>query len=154
MKCLFTTLLIFTIVNYSSSQTIEKFSIDSGGSSTSAGGVQILYTIGEVAVAEYSASGVAISEGFINGVLSSTLGINDSVISLDNIKVFPNPTSDIINVLTEIELTKIEMYNVLGKRIFESAYFNKINVENFESGIYFLKLSNVNYSEVIRIVVK
>jgi len=48
------------------SQSIEKFSIDSGGASTSAGGVQILYTIGEVAVQEVSTSTLSISEGFIN----------------------------------------------------------------------------------------
>lgn len=47
-------------------QSIEKFSIDSGGASVSAGGIEILYTIGEVAVAERSATGVSVSEGFIN----------------------------------------------------------------------------------------
>lgn len=47
-------------------QTIEKYSIDSGGASTSAGGVEILYTIGEVVVQESSASNFSISEGFIN----------------------------------------------------------------------------------------
>lgn len=48
------------------SQTIEKFSIDSGGASTSAGGIQILYTIGEVNVAESSVGNIQVSEGFIN----------------------------------------------------------------------------------------
>lgn len=48
------------------SQTIEKFSIDSGGGTASAGNIQILYTIGEVNVQELSAGNVQISEGFIN----------------------------------------------------------------------------------------
>ena len=48
------------------SQTIEKFSIDSGGASVSAGGIEILYTIGEVNVAESSTPELSISEGFIN----------------------------------------------------------------------------------------
>lgn len=47
-------------------QSIEKFSIDSGGASTSAGGIQILYTIGEVNVQELSAGSIQVSEGFIN----------------------------------------------------------------------------------------
>ena len=51
-------------------QSIEKFSIDSGGASASAGGIEILYTIGEVAVAERSASGISVSEGFINSSFS------------------------------------------------------------------------------------
>ncbi|WP_178988195.1 hemagglutinin protein [Winogradskyella schleiferi] len=50
-------------------QSIEKFSIDSGGASTTAGGIQILYTIGEVNVQELSSGGISVSEGFINADL-------------------------------------------------------------------------------------
>ena len=57
---------IFFLSTLSFSQSIEKFSIDSGGASASAGGIQILYTIGEVNVQEYSTSTLSVSEGFIN----------------------------------------------------------------------------------------
>ena len=56
--------LSFSVLTYS--QSIEKFSIDSGGASDTEGGIQIVYTIGEVAVQESTVSGVSISEGFIN----------------------------------------------------------------------------------------
>ena len=56
--------LSFSLMIYS--QTIEKFSIDSGGASATAGGIEILYTIGEVNVAERSTPELSISEGFIN----------------------------------------------------------------------------------------
>lgn len=49
-----------------SAQTIQKFSIDSGGASASAGGIQVVYTIGEVNVQEYKKPTMAVSEGFIN----------------------------------------------------------------------------------------
>ena len=64
-----TSILVFTILLnpfLGSSQTIEKFSIDSGGASASAGNLQILYTIGEVNIQELSASSNQVSEGFIN----------------------------------------------------------------------------------------
>ena len=48
------------------SQTIDKFSIDSGGASATAGGIEILYTIGEVNVQELNAGGISVSEGFIS----------------------------------------------------------------------------------------
>ena len=48
------------------SQTIEKFSIDSGGISKIAGNFQVLYTIGEVNVQELSTAMMNVSEGFIN----------------------------------------------------------------------------------------
>jgi hypothetical protein len=63
---LFSLLLTFFLGN---AQTIEKFSIDSGGASASAGNIHILYTIGEVNVQELSTSSVSISEGFINAEL-------------------------------------------------------------------------------------
>ena len=48
------TFLITLLMSFiGNAQTIEKFSIDSGGASTSAGGIQILYTIGEVNVQEF-----------------------------------------------------------------------------------------------------
>lgn len=67
---------IFTVLLipfFGISQTIEKFSIDSGGASTSAGGIQMLYTIGEVNVQELSAEGISISEGFINAALKISI---------------------------------------------------------------------------------
>lgn len=64
-KLIFISVLLFGL-NQTGAQSIEKFSIDSGGASASAGGIQILYTIGEVNVGELSATGVSVSEGFIN----------------------------------------------------------------------------------------
>ncbi|WP_299768125.1 hemagglutinin protein [uncultured Dokdonia sp.] len=46
-------------------QTIDRFSIDSGGASTAAGNISILYTIGEVQIAERNTATLSISEGFI-----------------------------------------------------------------------------------------
>ena len=66
MKTKLTFLITLLISFLSYGQSIEKFSIDSGGASASAGGLQILYTIGEVNVQEYINSTLSVSEGFIN----------------------------------------------------------------------------------------
>ncbi|WP_452230926.1 hemagglutinin protein [Lacinutrix sp. MEBiC02404] len=50
-------------------QTIEKFSIDSGGAIATAGNIEILYTIGELNTQELSTANIQVSEGFINGIL-------------------------------------------------------------------------------------
>lgn len=65
MKKLISFLMLLMVLPIAS-QSIEKFSIDSGGASVTTGGIQILYTIGEVNVQELSAGGISISEGFIN----------------------------------------------------------------------------------------
>jgi len=72
MKTL-TSLFAMLIVTLGHAQSIEKFSIDSGGASVNSGGIQILYTIGEVNVQELSAGGISISEGFINPALNISI---------------------------------------------------------------------------------
>ncbi|WP_296386488.1 hemagglutinin protein [Winogradskyella sp.] len=66
MKTLITLYSLCFVIVFGNAQTIEKFSIDSGGASTTAGGIEIFYTIGEVNVQEYSTPTLSISEGFIN----------------------------------------------------------------------------------------
>jgi len=66
MKKIVIIICVLGCINIGQSQTIEKFSIDSGGASASEGGIQILYTIGEVVVQETTTASFSISEGFIN----------------------------------------------------------------------------------------
>lgn len=60
-------LLIITLIGLKShAQSIDKFSIDSGGAAISAGDLEVLYTIGEINVQESNAGSISVSEGFIN----------------------------------------------------------------------------------------
>lgn len=59
------TFIFLSIFHANNAQTIERFSIDSGGTSATVGGINILYTIGEVQVAERTAATLSVSEGFI-----------------------------------------------------------------------------------------
>ncbi len=59
-------MLAFLSIFYASNaQSIDRFSIDSGGASSTAGGINILYTIGEVQIAERTSATLSVSEGFI-----------------------------------------------------------------------------------------
>jgi hypothetical protein len=49
----------------SNAQSIDRFSIDSGGASTTAGGINIVYTLGSVHIAERTSPTLSHSEGFI-----------------------------------------------------------------------------------------
>jgi hypothetical protein len=58
--------LIFSLSFILQGQTIYKSSIDSGGDTSSNGNIQIMYTIGEVNVQEYSVGNIILSEGFVS----------------------------------------------------------------------------------------
>jgi len=82
----------------------------------------------------------------------TTLGINDSVFDNSNFKVFPNPTSDFLNVQspTNSNISNIKISNVLGKVVLEvSTVSNSINVQQLSKGIYIIEVSieNKNYQQ-------
>ena len=77
MKTRITFLITLLMGFMSQAQSIEKFSIDSGGATATAGGIEIMYTIGEVNVAERTSATVSLSEGFVTP--SVKININASV---------------------------------------------------------------------------
>ncbi|MBV7270323.1 T9SS type A sorting domain-containing protein [Winogradskyella luteola] len=86
--------------------------------------------------------------------ISSVLSLPDN--SLINVLVYPNPTSKIINVSIEDEtfLKDILIYDVLGHLILRSKN-QTIDVSDFKSGLYLLKLRTKDNKEMTtKIVVR
>ena len=140
MKHILFNIGIFFLSTLSFSQSIEKFSIDSGGASASAGGIQILYTIGEVNVQEYSTSTLSVSEGFINSYDSSTLAIDDFEISDNSIIMYPNPTAEFINISSNQAVEKVEIFDLLGKEVLNTTVTNEIKITHLPTGMYLVKV--------------
>jgi len=113
-----------------STLALQNNVIFSGGNST--------YCNGETARTNLiNTFGWTITDG---GFDCSTLAI--SSFDNNNIKIFPNPTSNIININTDnIEIKKILIYSVNGRLIKESKILSgSINLNNLSSGMYHLKL--------------
>lgn len=79
-------------------------------------------------------------------VVDTTLQTPD--FSVDDIKIFPNPTKSIVTINTDQMVTKVEIYNQVGQVVFNGNAVYEINVSNFMNGIYFLRITN-NYNQVI-----
>ncbi|WP_312766449.1 S8 family serine peptidase [Epilithonimonas sp.] len=61
-----------------------------------------------------------------------------------NIKLYPNPSKDYINIQTEGEIHRIDIYDLSGK-ILKTSYSNsKVNIENLPKGNYLVKIQLVN----------
>ncbi|MBN4057957.1 T9SS type A sorting domain-containing protein [Olleya sp. AH-315-K02] len=69
-------------------------------------------------------------------------------VSINDLKVFPNPVSDIIFVSNNNYLNKLNynLFNFNGKLIKTSSvnYFNQIDISNLSSGLYFIRFINKN----------
>lgn len=72
----------------------------------------------------------------------SVLGINDAEI---DIAVYPNPSSDYLNLSYEdAEIHTVELYAISGRKVFEAKQVKRINVQEYQSGIYILVAKQTN----------
>ena len=65
MRTFLIILLILSGKNLAKAQTLDKFSIDNGGASISSGGIELIYNLGEVNIAERLSPAAELSEGFV-----------------------------------------------------------------------------------------
>ena len=117
------------------------------GTATSIDEIHILWPSGIVDVIENPTINQALS--VIEG--SSPLSLVD--INGEKIKVYPNPTSGILNIsnLDLIQVKNITIYNQLGQILFENKNaINQIDVSNLSEGLYIVTIEttdNKKYSE-------
>ncbi|MBY0068281.1 T9SS type A sorting domain-containing protein [Empedobacter falsenii] len=73
---------------------------------------------------------------FLITLPDSDLGVSE--ISKVDFEVYPNPTTDIINIKTKGKLSSSTLYNLNGEVVLKSTD-SKINVKNLFKGIYVLR---------------
>jgi len=75
----------------------------------------------------------------------NSMGLDDN--EMKGLRLFPNPVNEILNLYSEYEAFTIEIFDIIGKKIFEAENLNSINVRHFEEGMYLLKISSGNYKQ-------
>lgn len=73
--------------------------------------------------------------------------------TLDSFSVYPNPTTGILQINSEIPIKKIEVINSLGQYIFSTDQ-NQIDISKLSNGIYFLKITGQNGNSETKKIVK
>lgn len=87
-------------------------------------------------------------------VYDKNLGIAD--LTKSQIKIYPNPTTDFINVhLEESNDTKVSIIDALGSVIFKENFVGNdfsVNVMNLNKNVYFIKLENGEKTQVKKFI--
>lgn len=88
------------------------------------------------------------------GICDQTNSVNDLV--LNNIAMYPNPTTDILNITSDDNLS-IAIFDITGKQIYQSQaelMNHTIDLSKHSKGLYFVKVTKNNKVFTEKIVLK
>lgn len=79
--------------------------------------------------------------------------------NIERLTIYPNPVNseqNFVYLTSKLNTTKhIEIYNVLGKKIFSiSLSGKKLNISNLNKGVYLIKITENASSETRKLVIK
>lgn len=115
---------------------------DSYGDGITNNGYLRLYDANNAQILNMSASS---SFTLLNAMVAvGTVDIDDMTIS-DEMVVFPNPTSNYVNIQTAQTIQQVEVYNLQGQRVAaEIGNTNQISFSNLANGLYIMKVTTDN----------
>lgn len=63
-------------------------------------------------------------------------------LAIDGFSIYPNPSSEFINILSNQPVEKVEIYDINGRLLMEISNTSFINVTDLQSGIYFIQVNS------------
>ena len=135
--------LLFSISSYS--QTISKQVIGPAGQTFENGNNKLSYTAGEVVVGAMTDEdgSYQLGNGYYPSLDLSTLNTESAELKLQ-VKVFPNPTKEVIYITHPTEnLFEVKVTDVSGKQILQTAYQTPqpLSIQNLATGTYFITVT-------------
>ncbi|WP_298136972.1 T9SS type A sorting domain-containing protein [Flavobacterium sp.] len=79
----------------------------------------------------------------------------DENFELNKLKIYPNPTDDILNISLDNEITTVSIFNLIGQEILSKSVNNNqtsIDISNLSAGTYLVKVSSGNEVKTIKVV--
>ena len=142
MKALITTCFVL-FAGMVSAQKLEKSVVANAGGSIEKSTISLEYTIGEVAVGNFTNNTMRLSQGFNQGRVVSNVSV-ETVLPNQTIQVFPNPTSDKLNIKCSVDAT-IDVVSVHGQIVMTGMALRKnvtqqLSVTDLPSGVYFIRM--------------
>lgn len=88
-----------------------------------------------------------------NCITGCSVGVDEYVVSGDDISIYPNPASTILNIDANTNYNMV-MFDVMGNVLLKQKVKNSIDVSALKTGVYFLKFFNSKNSKTIKFVKK
>ena len=79
--------------------------------------------------------------------------LTTNIVEENKIIVYPNPAQQQIHIKTDAHITKVSLFDALGKEVYLEMTGNTVNVEPLKSGIYILKVETDKGSNSKKIII-
>ena len=152
-------IFILVILFFAISANAQKQEvISSAGGYNTNGGLSLSWTLGETIIPTFKNGDLILTHGFQQVLIITSVEENIDV--LVNVKVFPNPAGEYVNIRFEsplegeISLSLIDSQGKLFKNdIIESTLIEKqINLQDLPAGIFYLRLTKGRLINVYKVV--
>ncbi|MDX2173381.1 MAG: SBBP repeat-containing protein [Bacteroidota bacterium] len=143
------------IINTTSSNSLictgQTASINATGANTytwSSGGIGSTEIVSPTVTTNYTVNGTDANGCNNTSTYTQSVSLCTGVAALSgveaqNVSIFPNPTSGMLNVVLPNSITEIKITNTLGQIVQTTNILNpttQLNIQNFPAGIYFLQV--------------
>jgi len=82
------------------------------------------------------------------------LGTNQ-VSEISGLKIYPNPTKNILNITTEMNSTKtVQVYDMIGQQVINTQIENQLNVSNLTPGMYIARITEEGKTATTKLVIQ
>ena len=86
---------------------------------------------------------------FDNISFGSPISLGLDIVSNESFKLYPNPVEDYLYIQSsDTTIKNIDIYNILGKKIYSISSENRLDMSSYSAGIYFVKINNSTFKIV------
>jgi hypothetical protein len=83
---------------------------------------------------------------FDNISFGSPISLGLDIVSNESFKLYPNPVEDYLYIQSsDTTIKNIDIYNILGKKIYSTSSENRLDMSSYSAGIYFIKVNNSTF---------
>jgi len=155
-RLIFILFAMFSVLSVSGQ--VKQEVIASAGGYNTGGNLSISWTLGETIIPTFQNGNLILTHGFQQQLIITA--VEENIDILVNIKVFPNPASDNLNIRFEepidgeVVITIIDSQGrVIKTETIESTTTEKqINLQELDGGVYFLRMTKGKLVNVYKVV--
>ena len=89
-----------------------------------------------------------------NGAVQNTILGNDKFSISSGIIIYPNPTTSILNIKSNIGIDNISVWNILGQKVLECNTASTIDISGLQAGMYLARFETENGIKVTNFIKK